>query len=88
MHQVRAYELQVQKPARDMRNHRYHEPLDTHDVVLERRADSMCGDTMIHTVEKNGTNCLPMPAVSDLAYSHSIVNKPFLSFIFNGLFSC
>jgi hypothetical protein len=23
-----------------------------------------------------------------LAYSHSIVNKTFLSFIFNGLFSC
>jgi len=35
-----------------MRNHRYHEPLDTHDMVLERRADSVYGDTMIHTMEK------------------------------------
>ena len=35
-----------------MRNHRYHEPLDTHDMVLERRADSVCGDTIIHTMKK------------------------------------
>jgi hypothetical protein len=26
--------------------------------------------------------------VTNSAYSHSIVNKPFLSIIFNGLFSC
>jgi hypothetical protein len=52
VHRVRAYVLQVQKPAGYMRNHRYHEPLDMHDRVLERRADSVYGDTMIHTMEK------------------------------------
>jgi alpha-D-ribose 1-methylphosphonate 5-triphosphate synthase subunit PhnI len=35
-----------------MRNHRYHEPLDTHDMVLERRANSVYGDTMTYTMEK------------------------------------
>jgi len=33
-----------------MRNRRYHEPLDTHDMVLEHRADSVHGDTMINTM--------------------------------------
>jgi len=37
---------------RYLRNHRYHEPLDTDDVVLECHADSVCGDTMIQTMEK------------------------------------
>jgi len=35
-----------------MHNQRYHELLDTHDMVLERCADSVYGDTMIHTMEK------------------------------------
>lgn len=33
-------------------NHQYHERLDTHCMVLERRADIECGDTMIYTMEK------------------------------------
>jgi hypothetical protein len=35
-----------------MRNHQYHEPLDTHDMVLERHAANMYGDTMISTMGK------------------------------------
>jgi len=35
-----------------MRNHRYHEPLDTDDVVLEHRADIEHSDTMIYPIEK------------------------------------
>jgi hypothetical protein len=32
-------------------NHEYHERLNTHDMVLERRADIECGDTMIYAIE-------------------------------------
>jgi hypothetical protein len=62
---VRAYELQAQKPDRYMRNHRYHEPLDTDDVVLECRADSVCGYTMIHHGKMVLTECRCLP-VSDI----------------------
>jgi hypothetical protein len=35
-----------------MPNHQYHERLDTHCMVLEHRADTERGDTMIYTMEK------------------------------------
>ena len=46
---------------KDTLDHEYHERLDTHCMVSERRADIECGDTMIYTI-RNCNNCLPMPA--------------------------
>jgi hypothetical protein len=43
--------LQPLNPPGHIRNYRYHEQLDTHCRVLERRADIECGDTMIYTME-------------------------------------
>jgi hypothetical protein len=44
--------LQLPKPAGPMRNHQYHEQLDTHCMILERRADIERSDTMIYATEK------------------------------------
>jgi hypothetical protein len=48
---LRAHKLQLSKPAGLMRNHQYHEQLDTHCMVLERHADIERGDTMIYAIE-------------------------------------
>ena len=36
----------------DVLDSEYHEQLDTHCMVLEHRADTERGDTMIYTMEK------------------------------------
>lgn len=46
----RVHELQLPKPAGLMRNHQYHEQLDTHCMGLKRLADIERGDTMIYTI--------------------------------------
>ncbi|WP_335342600.1 hypothetical protein, partial [Sedimenticola hydrogenitrophicus] len=51
-------------------------------------------NTMRNTIDDadyiiNGSNFIIIfLIVKNSLYSHSIVNEPFLSFIFNGLFSC
>ena len=49
---LRAHKLQLPKPAGLMRNHQYHEQLDTHCMVLEHRAEIEHSDTMIYTIGK------------------------------------
>ncbi|MGW8229047.1 MAG: hypothetical protein ACWGOW_09105 [Gammaproteobacteria bacterium] len=75
--------LQLPNPPGHMHNHQYHERFDMHGMVLDRRADSDHHNIMICAMKKSAWKCLPVP---ELAYSHSIVNKPFISLIFNGLF--
>jgi hypothetical protein len=48
---LRAHKLQLPKLAGLMRNHQYHEQLDTHCMVLERHADIERGDTMIYAIK-------------------------------------
>ncbi len=43
-----------------MHDHEYHERLNTHGMVLDRRADIERSDTMIYTIEKN-KYCLQVP---------------------------
>jgi hypothetical protein len=45
-----------------MLDHEYHERLDTHGMVLVRRADIERHSTMIYTMKKSAWRCLPVPA--------------------------
>ncbi len=49
---LRVHELQLPKPAGLMRNHQYHEQLDTHGMVLDHHANIEHSNTMIYTIKK------------------------------------
>ena len=74
--------LQAPKPMWRVLDHECQEQLNTHGMVLDRRTDIEHHNNMIYTMKKSACGCLPVP---DLAYSHSIVNEPFLQFNINGL---
>jgi hypothetical protein len=45
-----------------MLDHKYHERLDTHGMVLGRHVCSKQRDTMIYTMKKPAWRCQPVPA--------------------------
>ncbi len=42
--------------------HQYHERLDTHGILMDRRGDMEYRDTMIYTMKKPAWRCLSIPA--------------------------
>jgi hypothetical protein len=45
-----------------MLDHEYHERIDTHGMVLDRRSDIEQHNTMIHAMKKFACTFMPVPA--------------------------